>query len=301
MRKSLIRGPRPICALAPVLASLLLAAPADAALPAPCRDIGAGRHSCTFYPAGDGHTGGSPVQAGDGHIVGYLHRGSNWVVCEASGASVARGSLHNHIWAWTTADDGARGWVNALYASGGENDGGFAGTPTCGAGHGSPPGQASASPVPPRPPVPGSTLPQSSDACISPTFRFYLGSTISHLRYARAEATFTFCAGERGKDIQTRAWVGGNATGENLGLFFSDAQIVTRWINNAGGEFDLVFRSKSCLPRVGWPCRSSGDWRVRFLAATFAQTGPGTTRPAAHVTILGESAPDRSLRFFDTP
>jgi hypothetical protein len=86
--------------------------------------------------------------------VGFLHAGTNWVVCQRVGARVRSGPYFNNNWAWTLADDLKWGWVNAVYASGGDNDGPFGGgVPPCGTKHGSPPGAASAAPAPaPKPP-----------------------------------------------------------------------------------------------------------------------------------------------------
>jgi hypothetical protein len=44
----------------------------------------------------------------------------------------------NNWWAWTTADNGNTGWVNAVAASGGDNYGKFSNTPNCNGAHGSP-------------------------------------------------------------------------------------------------------------------------------------------------------------------
>ena len=45
---------------------------AMAAAPAACTAIGGGKYNCTFYVAGNGKSGGAPVQAG-ATTVGYLH------------------------------------------------------------------------------------------------------------------------------------------------------------------------------------------------------------------------------------
>ncbi|MBO0767027.1 MAG: hypothetical protein J2P50_20880, partial [Hyphomicrobiaceae bacterium] len=115
----------------------------------PCRSIGGGKHQCRFWPAGDGIHHGAPVQNHRGKVVGRLNQGSNWVICERSGATIKRGSLANYWWAWTEANDHKRGWVNALYGQGGDNYGDFMGVPPCSTNHGYPPGGAP--PPPPRP------------------------------------------------------------------------------------------------------------------------------------------------------
>jgi hypothetical protein len=119
---------------------------AVAAAPVSCHPIGGGKYNCNFYVAGDGKTGGAPVQTGAA-TVGYLHRGTNYVFCQQAGGRVTVGRYFNANWAWTTADNGKPGWVNAVYASSGDNDGPFGGgVPKCNGAHGSPPGGPSSEP-----------------------------------------------------------------------------------------------------------------------------------------------------------
>ncbi len=126
-----------------LLAGTLATTPA-AADPAqvPCSPSG-GVYYCDFYPAGDGISGGAPVQASGGNVVGYLNEGSNYVYCQEVGGEVTSGSYSNDWWAWTDANDGSSGWVSALYGSGGDNNGSFQGVPGCGGSHGTPPGGGS--------------------------------------------------------------------------------------------------------------------------------------------------------------
>jgi lysophospholipase L1-like esterase len=134
-----------------------LAAPAQAA-PAlvPCSYSGGGHWTCTWYPSGDGRSGGTPVLDGAGRRVGFLHRGSNWIVCQQRGGRVTSGPYYNSWWGWTLTDyNGRWGWANAVWAHGGDNDSGFGGgVPSCAGAHGAPPGGAGASPSPPPAPNP---------------------------------------------------------------------------------------------------------------------------------------------------
>ncbi len=140
-----------------------LAAPA----PVPCTSAGGGHYNCQFYVPGDGVGGGAPVQASDGRRVGYLHKGTNWVVCQQVGGRVDYGGYFNTVWAWTLTDGTPKwGWVNAVYASGGDNDGGFGGgVPSCAGAHGAPPGGSGAPPPPPgaAPPPPVQPPPAAKD------------------------------------------------------------------------------------------------------------------------------------------
>jgi len=129
------------------------AAAAPAAVPCSSAGSGAGgaHYNCGFYPAG-----GAPVQAADGRTVGTLHKGTNWVICQRTGVQARSGAYYNNNWAWTLSDQNTWGWVNAVYAQGGDNNGAFGGVPACGGAQGNAPGGAPGGTPPPPPPPPAS-------------------------------------------------------------------------------------------------------------------------------------------------
>jgi hypothetical protein len=136
-----------------VIAALAIGASAASASDVPCSKLSSGRYQCSFYPAGDGISAGAPVQDSTGKRVGYLNHGANWIICQASGATVHDGAYYNRWWGYTEANDQHVGWVNAVWASGGSNDGPFAPiVPNCGSTYGSPP--VAAAPAPPPTPAP---------------------------------------------------------------------------------------------------------------------------------------------------
>jgi hypothetical protein len=141
---------------AAVLAAAAFAGTAAAQAPVPCTGIGDGKYNCEFYPAGDGISGGAPVLNPAGSVIGYLHQGTNWVICQQAGRTERSGAYFNKWWAFTQADNGKWGWVNAVYAKGGDNDGQWGGgVPNCNDGKGNPPGGgATPPPTPPPPPPP---------------------------------------------------------------------------------------------------------------------------------------------------
>jgi hypothetical protein len=96
-------------------------------------------YNCPFDTPGNGSTGGSPVLTGAGSSAGYLHQGTNWVLCQAQGRTEVQGQYYNYWWAWTKSDQGLWGWVNAVSAAGGANNGAFGGVPMCNGAHGAPP------------------------------------------------------------------------------------------------------------------------------------------------------------------
>ncbi len=117
------------------------AVPAAAAEPAqvPCSPGERGRVYCNFWVPGDGYSAGSPVVEGP-YLVGYLPKGRNWILCQEEGpVTYLHGYPYYNKWfAWTTAENGNQGWVNAVAASGGDNNGKFSNTPSCNGVHGSP-------------------------------------------------------------------------------------------------------------------------------------------------------------------
>jgi hypothetical protein len=143
-------------ALLALVSAAVVSAPAAQAGPAPvpCQHTTGDHYDCTFWPAGDGKSGGAPVANASGARVGFLHKGTNWVVCQAVGARVASGAYSNVWWAWTVADNNQSGWVNAVWAAGGDNDGPFDTVPDCKGAHGAPPGGAPTAPPPPGAPAP---------------------------------------------------------------------------------------------------------------------------------------------------
>jgi hypothetical protein len=151
MRAGLIAGA--------LLASLAIAEPAFAQAPVPCNPRSDGRFDCEWFRAGDGKTAGSLVAVGT-TTVGYLHQGTNWIVCQQKGGDVRSAEgYRNHWFGWTTADNNREGWASAVDARGGDNYGQFSGVPNCNGAHGSPPSYNGVWGSPPTP-SPGGPVPQ---------------------------------------------------------------------------------------------------------------------------------------------
>jgi hypothetical protein len=170
-----MRVPQLLAAAGTALAALLLVpSGASAQAPVPCSSIGNGRYKCNWWPPGDGHSGGALV-VNDRTTVGFLHQGTNWVVCQQRGGEVfnSRG-YRNHWFAWTTADNGQTGWASAIEAQGGDDFGPFGGgvpncndtrpgLPTWSGEWGRPPAP------PPPPPAPGPPPPAPAPGFLSAT------------------------------------------------------------------------------------------------------------------------------------
>lgn len=88
---------------------------------------GFAEHDCSFYLKTSVYNG---MHTGQGKV-GTIHGGTNWVICQSVGRTVHYGKSYNHWWAYTQSDQGTWGWVNAVFATGGGNNGGFGGVPAC--------------------------------------------------------------------------------------------------------------------------------------------------------------------------
>jgi hypothetical protein len=100
--------------------------------PVPCashghKKNGHAEYDCSFYKVTAVYSG---VHTGQ-RKVGTLHGGRNWVLCQAVGKSVTYGKNVNHWWAYTLSDQGTWGWVNAVNARGGSNNGKWKNVPAC--------------------------------------------------------------------------------------------------------------------------------------------------------------------------
>jgi hypothetical protein len=149
-----------LAAAAAVCLSLVLSASAPASAaprPVPCSSIGSGKYACDWYVPGDGRTGGAKVMVNQ-QIVGYLHKGRNWILCQQRGAMTRDAAGDRNAWyGWTQSDHGGAGWVSAVEARGGDDDGPFSGAPNCRGAHGPAPawggvwGAQAQAPAPPPP------------------------------------------------------------------------------------------------------------------------------------------------------
>ena len=112
--------------LSMLLFSPLSMLPAQAT-PAPCGYIGGNKYNCAFWTT-------APLE-GDSN--GTIARGTNWIVCQAKGKTISVNGWRNNWWARTLRDGGTGtygngwGWVNAVYAKGGDDFEGFRGVPWC--------------------------------------------------------------------------------------------------------------------------------------------------------------------------
>jgi hypothetical protein len=150
-----------LIAASAVALAFFMAETARAQAPVPCSNAGGGHYDCNWWPPGNGTSGGALVVVGT-TTVGYLHQGSNWIVCQQKGGDVYNSRGYKNFWfGYTLADNNKWGWASAIEASGGDDYGPFGGgVPNCNGAHGSPPSYNGEWGHPP----PGTPVPSLVDA-----------------------------------------------------------------------------------------------------------------------------------------
>ncbi|MBF8186059.1 hypothetical protein ITP53_09935 [Nonomuraea sp. K274] len=117
------------------LAALAAAAPSAQAAQAAAQSVQADGSPCGPQYQHNGRTvqncpdwspsGSIPVYGSNakGTVVGYIDpAGTDWYVCEVTGASHTVGEYRNYWWALTMADNHKWGYVSEVYFRGGGND-----------------------------------------------------------------------------------------------------------------------------------------------------------------------------------
>jgi hypothetical protein len=142
--------------------AFFMAETAHAQAPVPCSFANGNHYDCNWWPPGNGTSGGALVVVGT-TTVGYLHQGSNWIICQQKGGDVYNSRGYKNYWyGYTQADNNKWGWASAIEASGGDDYGPFGGgVPNCNGQYGSPPsynGEWG------HPPAPGTPPPAPVDA-----------------------------------------------------------------------------------------------------------------------------------------
>jgi|GEM_PF-5508599 len=108
---------------------------------AACKSIGSGKYNCEFnIPTPVVVHVMSDTKKQVNKLAGQFTVGTtNWILCQQKGGSVSYQGSHDDWWGYTTADNGAKGWVNAVYAKGGDDNSGFQNVPNCDGKHGTVP------------------------------------------------------------------------------------------------------------------------------------------------------------------
>jgi hypothetical protein len=143
--------------------------------------------------------------------------------------------------------------------------------------------------------------PGTTPGCVSKTFKVYPGSTLGRVRYGRADFNFQLCGGDAGNSFKTRASVMTNATGENFGFFVSNPQVVATDVFANAAIFVASFHSKTCTPRLGWPCLGSGDWKVKYGVSSMTERPRAAPVPDVTFVEFSRSTPDLAYTLYNTP
>ncbi|MFJ9657475.1 hypothetical protein ACIRPR_05850 [Streptomyces griseoflavus] len=91
-----------------------------------------------------------------------------------------------------------------------------------------------------------------------------------------------------------------NATASNLGMTVvedSKLRVIETGQNkwNRFARYEATFQSRTCVPKVGWPCKSPGTWKVRFTV-----TADRKSHQVKVYTHRG-STPDHTFVLWPTP
>lgn len=114
--------------------------------------------------------------------------------------------------------------------------------------------------------VTGATAPSAHAACIYPTPSFYPGSALTHARYAQVTYRFKVCTGNSSQFSASVIRSDENATGQNVGFFLKGSTVSEIGEGRLFKRYEGRINWQTCTPRIGWPCRKSGTFRILFLA-----------------------------------
>jgi hypothetical protein len=128
----------------------------------------------------------------------------------------------------------------------------------------------------------------------------YPGSRLGRFRYGEVVFSVFVCPTK-----SPSSWAAStrdpttNATGSNLGVTFANTSIKVsktgknKW--NRYARYEGTFTSNTCIPKVGWPCKGTGDWKVKFTITADKKSH------AVHLFPQGGSVPDPGFVLFATP
>ncbi|WP_143676011.1 MULTISPECIES: hypothetical protein [Streptomyces] len=104
--------------------------------------------------------------------------------------------------------------------------------------------------------------------CENTRVTFYPGSRLSP-RYGEWNMDVLVCPTKSPSNWKTQSSIELNATANNLGMTVAeDSKLRTietgtnKW--NRFARYEATFHSQSCIPEVGWPCKSPNIWKARF-------------------------------------
>jgi hypothetical protein len=141
---------------------------------------------------------------------------------------------------------------------------------------------------------------EASASCKNYDLHRYPGSRVGRVRYGEVLFRVYVCS-----DQNPSRWVPStkdpttNGTGATLGFTLANTAIKVsttgqnKW--NRYARYEGSFTTSTCTPITGWPCKSTGDWKVRFTI---------TADKKSHKVRLffqGGTVPDKLLVLYATP
>ncbi|MER7056764.1 hypothetical protein [Streptomyces sp. NPDC000351] len=105
-------------------------------------------------------------------------------------------------------------------------------------------------------------------ACEDAQVTLYPGSRLSP-RYGEWNMNVLACPTKSPSTWTKASSIELNATASNLGMTVVEESKLritetgqNRW--NRFARYEATFQSRTCVPKVGWPCKSPGTWKARF-------------------------------------
>jgi hypothetical protein len=141
---------------------------------------------------------------------------------------------------------------------------------------------------------------ETSASCKNYELHRYPGSRISRLRYGEVTFRVHVCSNQN-----PASWAPSapdptnNGTGTSLGFSLANIALTVtktgqnKW--NRYARYEGAFTSSTCTPLTGWPCKSTGDWKVRFTITADKKSHK------VHLFFQGGSTPDPLLVLYGTP
>ncbi|WP_326692526.1 MULTISPECIES: hypothetical protein [unclassified Streptomyces] len=126
-----------------------------------------------------------------------------------------------------------------------------------------------------------STTGAAAPRCEREQVTWYPGSLVGRYRIAQWDMNVLVCPDKAPEDWKTNSDVEINATGSNLGVTLKQNSLTTtetgenQW--NRYARYEGHLQTRSCLPKVGWPCDESENWKAWFTITVDKRTGEVNT------------------------
>ncbi|MGI5346851.1 hypothetical protein ACQEU8_01500 [Streptomyces sp. CA-250714] len=144
-----------------------------------------------------------------------------------------------------------------------------------------------------------STAGAAAPRCEREQVTWYPGTLLGRYRYGQWDMNVLVCPDKAPEDWKTSSDVEINATGSNLGIVLKQNSLnitetgENQW--NRYARYEGHFQTRTCVPKVGWPCREAKNWKAWFTITVDKSTGKVNTH------LQGAQTPGHTWALFRTP